>query len=109
MRLRKVPDPVEYRLGRDAEEERDAVHRDATEVPQNGVRFHRAWLPARSRAGELISTLFAALFGFASNRAIVDETVTLAFGACMHQISPPAGVAIQSAGGILPSTDENTT
>ena len=78
------------------------------EVPQDGVNLRCEGLAAWGRAGKLIATLLALLLGLAGRRAIADDAVTLTFGACLHQCSPPAGVIMQSAGGISQSSHENT-
>jgi hypothetical protein len=96
-------------LSRDPEEKRNAIHGHTTQVPQDGVDLRCEGLTAWSRTGKLIATRFTLLLGLTSSRAIVDDVVTLAFGACMHQCFPPAGVALRSARGITQSPDENTT
>jgi hypothetical protein len=60
-------------------------------------------------SSKLIATLRALFLRFASSRAIVDDAVTLAFGARRHRCSPPAGVAIEFAGGISHAVDNNPT
>src|SRR5262245_36334963 len=105
----QVPDPGEDGLGGDTEERADTVHGHATQVPQDGMDLHRKWLATRSRTGKLRATLLALFLWFARRRTIVDHAVTLAFGAHMHEGTPPAGVAILPAGGISQSSGENTT
>jgi len=57
-----------------------------------------------------LPTVIPSLFlRFARRRTIIDDAITLAFGVRMHQHSPPAGVAIESARGISQPSDENTT
>jgi hypothetical protein len=58
----KVPDPGEHGLRGDPEEKGNAVHGHATQVPQDGVDLHRAWLVTRGHAGRLIPTLLAPFF-----------------------------------------------
>src|SRR5262245_46006784 len=107
--LGKGPDPVGDDLRGAPEEERDAVHGQTTEIPQDGVDLHRTWLLTRGRAGTLIATLPALLLRFARRRAVVDDAVTLTCGVRMHQGSPPPGVALPSTRGISQSCDANTT
>jgi hypothetical protein len=66
-------------------------------------------VPRGGGAGKLIAALLAVLLRFASSRAIMEDTVTLAFGARMHRGSPPAEGAIESAGGLSQSVDDHTT
>ena len=104
-----VPNPGEHGLCGDPEQEHDTVHSHTTEVPQDGRDLHHKWLAARSCAGKLITTLLAWLLWLTRRRAIVNDAITLPFGACMPQRSPPAGVALQSARGRAQSSDGNTT
>src|SRR6266850_1667182 len=84
VRFRKRFDLVEYRLSRDPQEEPNAVHRHATQVPQDGVDLHRERLTAWGGAGKLVLTLRTELLGLAGGRAVVDKPITPALGTCMH-------------------------
>jgi hypothetical protein len=79
--LGKGSDPVEHRLGGDAQEERDAVHRDATQVvKQYRIDLRREGLAARGGTGKLIPTLLTLLLRLAGGGAVVDKPITLALG-----------------------------
>ncbi len=80
----KSPDPVEHCLGGDPEKKRDAVHGDATQVEQHGINLRFEGFAARRRAGKLLATLLTALLGLTSGGAIVDDPITLAFGAFVY-------------------------
>src|SRR5919106_2240475 len=80
----KVPDPVEHCLRRDPQEEGNAVHVHATQIPQDSVDLRREGLATRGGTGKLISTLLALLLRLACGRAIFDYVATLAFGALLH-------------------------
>lgn len=84
VRLGKGPDTVEYGLRGNAEEERDTVHRHTTQVPQPGVDLRGERLAAWGGAGKLVATAFTLLLGLAGSGAIVDDPITLTFGARMH-------------------------
>lgn len=101
----QVPDPGEHGLRRHPKEKRDAVHGHPTQVPQNSVDLRGEGLAAWRRAGQLLTTLLTLLLGLTGSSALADDAGTLACGARMHQGSPPAGVAIQSARGIVQSSD----
>ena len=81
VRLGKGSDPVQYGLRRDAEEKRDAVHRDTTEGEPHGVDLGVEGLASRGGTGQLVATLLTLLFGLASGGAMLDDPITLAFGA----------------------------
>src|SRR5262245_17953052 len=78
--------PGEHGLRGDPEEERDAVHRQTTQIPQDGIDLHRQWLAARGRMGKLISTLLALFLGFTRSRTIVDESLARTLGTCPHRL-----------------------
>src|SRR5262252_7336657 len=90
-----VPEPGEHSLRRDPEEKGDAVHGPPTPVPQDRVHLRGAGLAAWGRAGTLRATLRALLLGLAGRSAMADDAVTVTFGACLPQCSPPAGVLRQ--------------
>jgi hypothetical protein len=87
--LSKGSEPVEHGLGRDPQEERDAMHGEATQIQEHRVDFHHEWLPAWGGTRKLIPTLLAELFGLAGDRAIVDELITLALRTYLHRYPPP--------------------
>jgi hypothetical protein len=80
----KSSDPVEHGLGGDPEEKRDAVHGHATQVEKHGIDLRFEGLAARSGAGKLVATRLTALLGLAGGGAIIDDPITLAFGALVH-------------------------
>jgi hypothetical protein len=77
-------DPGEHGLGRDAEEKRDTVRGQATQIEQYGVNLGGEGLATWSRTGKLLATLLTLFLGFASGGAMVDDPITLTFGACMQ-------------------------
>src|SRR5215510_15232763 len=92
-------DPVEHRLGGDAQEERDAVHRNATQVQQYRIDLRREGLAAWGGTGKLIPTLLALLLRLAGGGAVVDKPITLALGTDMHRYTPSQRWAYLSRGG----------
>jgi hypothetical protein len=86
--LSKGSEPVEHGLGRDPQEERDAMHGDATQIHEHRLDFHYEWFTAWGGTRKLIPTLLAELFGLAGDRAVVDEPITLALGTYMHRYPP---------------------
>lgn len=80
----KSSDPVEHGLSRAAQEKRDAVHRDTTQVQQHGIDLHRERLAARCRAGKLVATLLTLPLGLPSSGAVFDHVITLAYGVLLH-------------------------
>src|SRR5262245_32395953 len=78
--LRKGSEPVEHGLDRYPQEERDAMHGNTTQIQEHRMDFHHEWLPAWDGTRKPIATLPTELFGLASDRAVVDESITLALG-----------------------------
>jgi hypothetical protein len=100
VRLGKGSDPGEHGLDRDLQEERDAVHGEATQLPQDRVDLQRERLPAWRRAGQRQAAWRAELCGFPGDRAVVDEPITLALGTSRHRRPPPQTWASRSGGGV---------
>jgi hypothetical protein len=73
-------EPVEHGLGRDSQEEREAMPGEATQIQAHGVNLPRAWLLTWGGAGKLIAPWPTALLGLAGSGAVVDEPITLALG-----------------------------
>jgi hypothetical protein len=86
--LSKGSEPVEHGLGRDPQEERDAMHGEATQIQEHRVDLHHERLTAWGGTSKLIPTLLAELFGLAGGRAVVDEPITLALGTYMDRYPP---------------------
>jgi hypothetical protein len=86
--LRKGSEPVEHGLGRYSQEERNAMHGEATQIQEHCVDLHRERLTAWGGTRKLIPTLLAELLGLAGDRAVVDEPITLAVGTYLHRYSP---------------------
>jgi hypothetical protein len=99
--LGKGSDPVEHRLGGDAQEERDAVHRDATQVEQYRINLRREGLAAWGGTGKLIPTLLAWLLRLAGGGAVVDKPITLALGTDLHRDTPSQRWAYLSRAGSI--------
>jgi len=84
--LGEGPDPVEYGLGRHPQEERKTVHRDATQLPQHSVELRGAGLAAWGGTRTRVATAFPRLLGLTGSGAMVDDLLTVTFGACRHRL-----------------------
>jgi hypothetical protein len=100
VRLDTGSDPGAHGLDRDLEAACEAVHGDATQLPQDRVDLQRERLPAWRRAGQRHAAWLAELCGFPGDRAVVDEPITLALGTDRHRRPPPQTLASRSGGGV---------
>src|SRR6266403_12276 len=99
--LGKGSDPVEHRLGGDAQEERDAVHRDATQIEQYRIDLRREGLAAWGGTCTLIPTLLTLLLRPDGGGAVVDKPITLALGTYLHRYTPSQRWAYLSRAGSM--------
>jgi hypothetical protein len=97
----KGSDPVAHGLGRDPEEERDALHGDATQRQKHCLDLHRERLSAWGRAGTLIATRPTKPLGRAGHEAVVDGPITLARGPDLHRYPSSQRWAYLSRGGSI--------
>jgi len=83
--LSKGSDPVQDRLGRDATQGGNAIHRETTQIQEHSQDLRLERFPSRSGAGKLIPRPLTPFLRLAGGGTIGDDLLTVTFGTPLHR------------------------